>query len=257
MLDHDFDSDRDTDLGAISAPLGGDDDDASVELAPLKIKRRSRARTIAMRRLTKEELRIGALLYPERSYWRPQSRGECANVGRPCPYVSCKYHLYIDVARRTGSIKVNFPDREVWELEHSCALDIAEQGGITLEEVGEILNLTAERIRQVESRGLLKLKEVGGNELFDYLIAQGENADPDLEVESFGHEDSAEPARSPDATTQGSARLSLCPPLDEPPGALIVDITRAALREQLARMNQLKHTQATPGLDRHVAGDSK
>jgi len=29
---------------------------------------------------------------------------------------------------------------------------------VTLEEVGEILNLTRERIRQVEVRGLLKLK---------------------------------------------------------------------------------------------------
>jgi hypothetical protein len=174
MLDHDFDSTLDTDLDTIAA-LGDDtdDDDASGELPPLTIKRRQRAKTIAMKRLTKEELRIGALLYPERSYWRPESRGECSNVSRPCPYVSCKYHLYIDVNPRTGSIKVNFPDREVWELEHSCALDVAEQGGITLEEVGEILNLTRERIRQVEVRGLLKLKEVGGHELFDYLISQG------------------------------------------------------------------------------------
>jgi hypothetical protein len=134
------------------------------------LRRRSRAKTIAMKRLTKEELRIGALLYPETSYWRPATRGECANVARPCPYVSCKYHLYIDVNPRTGSIKINFPDKEVWELTNSCALDVAQQGGITLEEVGEILNLTRERIRQVEVRGLMKLKEAGGDELMSYLM---------------------------------------------------------------------------------------
>ena len=144
-------------------------DDAVPTGDPKPIVRRARAKTIAMKRLTKEELRIGALLYPERSYWRPQARGECANVARPCPYVSCKYHLYIDVNPNTGSIKVNFPDREVWELGNSCALDVAEQGGITLEEVGEILNLTRERIRQVEVRGLMKLKEAGGEELLGYL----------------------------------------------------------------------------------------
>ncbi len=144
-------------------------DDAVPSGDPKPIVRRSRAKTIAMKRLTKEELRIGALLYPERSYWRPQARGECSNVARPCPYVSCKYHLYIDVNPNTGSIKVNFPDREVWELGNSCALDVAEQGGITLEEVGEILNLTRERIRQVEVRGLMKLKEAGGDELLSYL----------------------------------------------------------------------------------------
>lgn len=136
---------------------------------PKPITRRVRAKTIAMKRLTKEELRIGALLYPERSYWRPKTRKECANVARPCPYVSCKYHLYIDVNPNTGSIKINFPDKEVWELEQSCALDVAQQGGITLEEVGEILNLTRERIRQVEVRGLMKLREAGGEDLVGYL----------------------------------------------------------------------------------------
>jgi len=59
----------------------------------------------------------------------------------------------------TGSIKLNFPDLEVWEMEATCALDVAERGGITLEEVGEILNLTRERIRQVEVKGLQKLRE--------------------------------------------------------------------------------------------------
>lgn len=141
---------------------------------PRPIVRRARAKTIAMKRLTKEELRIGALLYPERSYWRPQTRGDCANVARPCPYVSCKYHLYIDVNPNTGSIKVNFPDLEVWEIQQSCALDVAQSGGITLEEVGEILNLTRERIRQVEVRGLLKLKETGGEDMLAYLSSRAD-----------------------------------------------------------------------------------
>jgi hypothetical protein len=77
---------------------------------------------------------------------------------RPCPWVACKHHLYLDINPETGSIKINFPDLEPWELKHTCALDVAERGGITLEEVGEIMNLTRERIRQVEVRGLLKLK---------------------------------------------------------------------------------------------------
>lgn len=154
------------------APSSSDTDtDEAPQGDPKPIVRRVRAKTIAMKRLTKEELRIGALLYPERTYWRPQTRGECANVSRPCPYVSCKYHLYIDVNPEKGSIKINFPDLEVWQLKHSCALDVASQGGITLEEVGEILNLTRERIRQVEVRGLMKLAEAGGEHLLSYLTA--------------------------------------------------------------------------------------
>ena len=89
---------------------------------------------------------------------RPKNRSECVNAERPCLFVSCKYHLYLDVNPETGSVKMNFPDKEIWELEETCALDVADKGGITLEEVGEIMNLTRERIRQVEMRGLEKIK---------------------------------------------------------------------------------------------------
>lgn len=92
-------------------------------------------------------------------YRRPAERRDCASGIRPCPFVSCKHHLYLDVNPTTGSIKINFPDKEVWEMEQSCALDIAERGGITLEEVGSIMNLTRERIRQVEVNGLEKLQQ--------------------------------------------------------------------------------------------------
>jgi hypothetical protein len=90
---------------------------------------------------------------------RPKTRADCVNGPRPCMFVSCKHNLYLDVNPETGSIKLNFPDKEISELEHTCALDVAEKGGITLEEVGEIMNLTRERIRQVETRGLIKLRE--------------------------------------------------------------------------------------------------
>ncbi len=95
---------------------------------------------------------------------RPRSRADCANAARPCMFVSCKHHLYLDVNPATGSIKLNFPDKEVWELDDTCALDVADRGGITLEEVGSIMNLTRERIRQVETRGLLKLRAIADAE---------------------------------------------------------------------------------------------
>jgi len=95
---------------------------------------------------------------------RPRSRADCAHAVRPCMFISCKHHLYLDVNPSTGSIKLNFPDKEVWELEETCALDVADRGGITLEEVGAIMNLTRERIRQVETRGLLKLRAIAEDE---------------------------------------------------------------------------------------------
>jgi hypothetical protein len=121
--------------------------------------RRRERHHIAMKKcLTREELRVGALMYPPVDIPRPNNRAECREEMRPCPWVACKHHLYLDINPETGAIKINFPDLEPWELQHTCALDVAERGGITLEEVGEIMNLTRERIRQVEVRGLLKLK---------------------------------------------------------------------------------------------------
>ncbi len=125
-----------------------------------KRRRRQRARTISIRRLSKAELARGRDLFPEDDYWRPKTRAECKDMDRPCPFVSCKYHLFIDVHPVRGSIKLNFPDIEVWEMSESCALDVADRSGITLEEVGEIMNLTRERVRQVETQALAKLNVV-------------------------------------------------------------------------------------------------
>jgi len=91
-------------------------------------------------------------------YQKPKTRKDCLKMKRPCLFVSCKYHLYLDVNPDTKSIKYNFPEKEVWELSETCSLDVADKGGVTLEEVGAIMNLTRERIRQVEMRALQKLK---------------------------------------------------------------------------------------------------
>jgi hypothetical protein len=136
----------------------GDVPEISRKIRRRRRRSRPRSKTIAMKRLTREELRVGALLYPPVDIPRPGKRSECRQEAGPCPWVACKHHLYLDVNPETGSIKINFPDLEPWEMKDTCALDVAERGGITLEEVGEIMNLTRERIRQVEVRGLLKLK---------------------------------------------------------------------------------------------------
>ncbi len=133
-------------------------------------KREVRARTISVKRMTKRELEIGRMLYPETDYEKPRMRAECLDAPRPCPYVSCQHHLFLDVSARTGAIKLNFPDLEVWEMNESCALDVADRGGTTLEDVGAIMNLTRERIRQVEVKALAKLQSLRDMEsLRDYV----------------------------------------------------------------------------------------
>lgn len=91
---------------------------------------------------------------------RPEIRSDCPPY-RPCPFVGCKYHLYLDVSR-TGSLKFNFFDMEPWEIPSTCCLDVADkaQNGMTLEEVGTLMGLTRERVRQIEYSAILKLREL-------------------------------------------------------------------------------------------------
>lgn len=134
-------------------------------------KRAVRARTISVKRLARfepEHRRAAA------DSLLPKTRGECREGERPCPHVSCRHHLYLDVSPRTGAIKLNFPDLEVWEMPVSCALDVAEQGATTLEDVGGILNLTRERIRQLELSALSRLEALGD------MLALRELVDPDF-----------------------------------------------------------------------------
>jgi len=133
---------------------------------------RRRSKTIARKQMMRERknIKVDQKLLDLAERERPKTRSECLRMERPCLFVSCKHHLYLDVNPETGSIKLNFPDKEVWELRETCALDVAARGGLTLEEVGEILNLTRERIRQVEAAGLKKLLENTGEEELKTLL---------------------------------------------------------------------------------------
>lgn len=75
---------------------------------------------------------------------QPLTRGDClddgVNAARPCKWITCRYHLY--------------------NIEMSCALDAADEGPTELETIGEWMNLTSERIRQIEEIGLRKLKRL-------------------------------------------------------------------------------------------------
>lgn len=135
--------------------------------------RKEMARDLRRRRLLGEVDPEEAELLQTINQLRPKSRADCATGPRPCLFVSCKHHLFLDVNPETGSVKLNFPDKEIWELADTCALDVADRGGITLEEVGSIMNLTRERIRQVETRGLLKLRAATEGKTVEELEAEG------------------------------------------------------------------------------------
>lgn len=94
--------------------------------------------------------------YPEDAQ-RPQRRSDCRGGDRPCPWVSCRYHLYLDVTL-AGGLTIGCPDTLPWEVEESCALDVAERGPATLDAVATLLGVSRERSRQLESMALKAMR---------------------------------------------------------------------------------------------------
>jgi hypothetical protein len=94
-------------------------------------------------------------LYPS-DHWRPRTRGDCVDGPRPCPYVGCRHHLYLEVTF-AGSLRLNSPV-EPEEMAETCSLDVADRGELGLWELGETIAVKGERVRQVEELGLSNLR---------------------------------------------------------------------------------------------------
>lgn len=112
---------------------------------------------------------------------RPRIRGDCENGKgiRPCPFVSCRHNLALDITA-DGSIRMSAGPRRgktlrqaqgwgvsdwieraadvVLEMTETCSLDVAEQGGLTLEEVGAVTGDSWQRVREIEESGLRRLR---------------------------------------------------------------------------------------------------
>lgn len=171
-------------------------------------KREVRARTVSVKRMTKREIWLGQQLYPEDEHAdveRPKTRGDCIDGPRPCPFVACRHHLYLDVSAKTGAIKLNFPDLEVDELTASCALDVADRQGTTLEGVGAIMNLTRERIRQVEVRALAQLKAAEDMFILRDFVEEGPKGKRRLPLLEHGEEDENESESEGDESTHAES----------------------------------------------------
>lgn len=88
---------------------------------------------------------------------RPKTRGDCVDAPRPCPWVGCRHHLYLEVSK-AGSIKLNFGRLELEDFKETCSLDVADRGALWGQEVGALLGVTRQAVDFVESQALVALK---------------------------------------------------------------------------------------------------
>lgn len=82
----------------------------------------------------------------------PLTRAGCIDLPRPCELRVCRHHV--------SSVRYvpHGHERAIPLGSPTCSLDIAADGAKTLEEVGEIIGVTRERVRQLEVDALYSLR---------------------------------------------------------------------------------------------------
>jgi hypothetical protein len=122
---------------------------------------------------------------------RPTTRAECINGPRPCPYVGCAFHLFLNVNSETGEITLNVqnepladivrqdylrvPDPDsnkpvtisdieglklgIEAMPQTCALDVADHGGQAPTRVAEYIDESLEKTNGIIGRAERKFKD--------------------------------------------------------------------------------------------------
>lgn len=114
----------------------------------------------------------------------PRTRADCVDGFRPCPWVSCRYHLLLyvradgtfelahhkGITGRKRAIRPTPEEEAAWiknavnrlsRMEESCALDVAARGGLLPSEIAKLAGLTKQRISQIESALRERLRAEG------------------------------------------------------------------------------------------------
>jgi len=87
----------------------------------------ARARTIALKVDRHHDERTRNLWDVELDRLRPKTRADCIDGPRPCPWLSCRYHLAISVNPETGAIKETFPQLRIWSEPEGPGLEVLEE----------------------------------------------------------------------------------------------------------------------------------
>jgi predicted nucleic acid-binding Zn ribbon protein len=90
--------------------------------------------------------------------WQPTDCPRLNGDRGPCPFVSCRNHLFTDL-NAAGNVVIDPRVAEIESAPYTCAIDLYHSDREwTLDAVGDVFNVTRERIRQIEQGALEKLR---------------------------------------------------------------------------------------------------
>lgn len=111
-------------------------------------------RTLTIAQQRRENRKDNAPCTP---HLRPSTRGQCREARRPCPFVGCRHHLYLEV-KANGNMRLN-TRKPVWEMENTCSLDVADKGEfLSFPEIAAYFDVQDETIAKVLDSAVRKLQ---------------------------------------------------------------------------------------------------
>jgi hypothetical protein len=115
---------------------------------------------------------VSEAIHAEYEADRPQTRADCLkggiNEARPCPFVSCRHHMFLDV-NEDGAVKQNWGNLDLWDprIPSTCSLDLADEQAAKgpkapprdFVEIGRLLNLTGTGAKKIIKRAEFRMRE--------------------------------------------------------------------------------------------------
>lgn len=87
---------------------------------------------------------------------RPKTRGDCIDGPRPCPWVSCRHHLGVDLFEKP----LRVVEHEGWEERETCSLDVADAGESSMRTIAYLMGMKHQRVDQIERTSIIKLQRM-------------------------------------------------------------------------------------------------
>ena len=113
---------------------------------------------------------------------RPRRRGDCLDGPRPCPYAGCRHSLVLlDVSDRSGRIWER-SEEEVDALVATCALDVADRGGVGVQEIAALFGMTHQNVAVTVDRAATKLRPLLSPDMLDGWMHTSEVVPDDVDI---------------------------------------------------------------------------